>query len=126
MQEEYIMKIKLIRKAGQNGTKKLVSKYGNRLVCIRYRYDEIRKKKYKTIELIIEENDWEPNKKLKRDELVCVQVDLNERELRKRVKKAGGKWNHESKLWEIYNENVVQLGIEDRIRPMSTSCNKNL
>ena len=126
MQEKTIMKTKLIRKAGQNGTKKLVSKYGNRLVCIRYRYDEIRKKKYKTIELIIEENDWEPRNKLKRDELVCVHVDLNERELRKRIIDAGGKLNHESKLWEIYYENVLQLGIEDRIRPMPTSCNKNL
>ena len=126
MQEEYIMKIKLIRKAGQNGTKKLVSKYGNRLVCIRYRYDEIRKKKYKTIELIIEENDWEPNNKLKKDEVMFVQVDLNERELQKRVKKAGGKWNQESMLWEISYERVLQLGIEDRIRPTFTNCNKNL
>lgn len=45
---------------GQNGTKKLVEKYGSRLVCVRFRYDEQRQRRYKTIELIVEDAPWVP------------------------------------------------------------------
>ena len=30
------------------------------LVCVRYRYDEQARKRFKTVELIVEEVDWEP------------------------------------------------------------------
>lgn len=29
-------------KPGQNGTKRLVERFGDALVCVRYRYDEVR------------------------------------------------------------------------------------
>jgi hypothetical protein len=45
---------------GQNGTKKLVKQYGEKLVCVRYRYDAARKKRYKTVELIVDEAPWNP------------------------------------------------------------------
>jgi len=32
--------VRLILRPGQNGTKKLLEKYGDRLVSVRYRYDE--------------------------------------------------------------------------------------
>ncbi len=62
------MRIGLNRKPGQSGTKKLLARYGNRLICVRYRYDEERKKRYKTVELIIEEVDWEASARV----LGCV------------------------------------------------------
>ena len=34
------MEARLKLKPGQNGTKRLVEKYGDALVCVRYRYDE--------------------------------------------------------------------------------------
>ena len=40
-------------KPGQRGTKKLAAQYGDRLVCVRYRYDEKLKKRFKTVELIL-------------------------------------------------------------------------
>ena len=57
------MKTRLNLKSGQKGTKKLVNIYGDSLICVRYRYDEKRKKHLKTAELIIEESDWEPEEK---------------------------------------------------------------
>ena len=36
------MRTRLILKPGQRGTKKLGAKYGDRLLCVRYRYDEKR------------------------------------------------------------------------------------
>jgi hypothetical protein len=40
-------------KPGKKGMKQLLAQYGDRLVCVRYRYDTQRKKWCKTVELII-------------------------------------------------------------------------
>lgn len=55
------MEIKATPHPGQNGTKELQAKYGDQLVCVRYRYDKIKKKRFKTIELIIDEKEWIPS-----------------------------------------------------------------
>ena len=52
------MEIRTVRKPGERGTQRLVAEYGERLVCVRYRYDLARNKRYKTIELIVAEDDW--------------------------------------------------------------------
>jgi hypothetical protein len=41
---------------GQKGAKKILERYGERLVCVRYRYDERRRKRFTTIEIIVEES----------------------------------------------------------------------
>ncbi len=46
-------------KLGQKGTKRLLAEYGDRLICVRYRYDAQRKKRFKTVELLVAERDWE-------------------------------------------------------------------
>jgi hypothetical protein len=51
------MKTRLTLPPGANGTKKLVERYGSRLVCVRYRCDEVRGVRIKTVELI-EEVPW--------------------------------------------------------------------
>jgi hypothetical protein len=45
------MRIFLHLKPGQKGTRQLLSQYGDRLVCVRYRYDAQQKKRFKTVEL---------------------------------------------------------------------------
>ena len=54
------MRTLLYLKPGQKGTKQLLAQYGDRLVCVRYRYDAQRKKWFKTMELIVAEREWEP------------------------------------------------------------------
>ena len=46
--------IKTLR-PGDSGTKKLTEHYGDRLVCVRYRKDGKRQRRYTTIELIVDE-----------------------------------------------------------------------
>ena len=55
-----MMRTRLHLKPGQKGTKQLLAQYGDRLVCVRYRYHTQRKKRCKTVELIVAERDWEP------------------------------------------------------------------
>ncbi len=46
------MTARLKLKPGQNGMKKLLDKYGEALVCVRYRYDEASGTRVKTVELV--------------------------------------------------------------------------
>ena len=48
--------------AGAEGTKQLLAQYGDRLICVRYRYDARRKKRLKTVEFVVAERDCEPRR----------------------------------------------------------------
>jgi hypothetical protein len=49
------MRARSTLRPGQPGTKALVKQHGDRLLCVRYRYDRIRRKRYKTAEIIVDE-----------------------------------------------------------------------
>ena len=111
------MDIRRNLKPGQKGTKKLVDIYGDSLVCVRYRYDEKRKKRLKTVELVIDESDWKPQEKksVTNNRIVGIRVELGETGLQSKVRNAGGKWDRNRKLWTIPYRKVEELGLEDRI-----------
>lgn len=54
------MRVRLVRRPGQPGTREQVQTYGDRLICVRYRYDTATQKRYKTVEIIVEEAPWHP------------------------------------------------------------------
>lgn len=54
------MRVRLVRRPGQPGTKDLQKQYGERLICVRYRYDAALGRRYKTAEIIVEEAQWTP------------------------------------------------------------------
>jgi hypothetical protein len=66
------MQIRSTVHPGQRGAKKLLTQYGERLVCVRYRYDEQRQKRLKTVELIIAEEAWAPLQVPQADALVPI------------------------------------------------------
>ena len=83
------MRTRLKLNPGQRGTKKLLTQYGDWPVRVRYRYDAKQKKRFKTVELIIEEIVWEPKtRRMAGDPLVRIQVALPEVEVRRQVKHA--------------------------------------
>ena len=111
-----MMRTRLHLKPGQKGTKQLLAQYGDRLVCVRYRYDAQRKKRFKTVERIIAERDWEPPaSRFTADTMVGVRIGFAEVDMRERVKQAGGKWNRSHKVWELRYDQVVALKLEARI-----------
>jgi hypothetical protein len=102
--------------AGQPGTKRMVEKYGEKLLYIRYKYDSEKRVKYKTVELIEESGIYEGKlSRKKAEQIVEIKVEYEEEELRTQVKAAGGKWNPEKKVWEIKYKEVKKLGLEERI-----------
>src|SRR5688572_19026066 len=106
------MRVRLKLKPGQKGTKKLVAEYGTQLFCVRYRYDAVKKKRFKTVELIVEEVSWQPKQKvIKEDKVIEVKVSWGDLELYRKVKDAGGKWNREKRVWELKYEQALKFGV---------------
>jgi hypothetical protein len=110
------MRTRLTLRPHQRGAQQLLAQYGNRLVCVRYRYDEQQKKRFKTVELIVEEREWEPcSPQRAAESLVRIRVAWPEVEVRQQVKRAGGKWHPQPGVWELRYDRVIALGLEERI-----------
>jgi len=113
-------------KPGQDGTKGLLDQYGEKLVCVRYRYDEGLHVRHKTIELIVETVPWTPHSEpIRSDFIVGVKVELQEVNLQKQIRQAGGKWNRQLRLWEIRYDQAVALSLQARIVPSTLPNNRN-
>ena len=122
--ESSTARVRLHLKPGQKGTKQLLAQYGDRLICVRYRYDAQRKKRFKTVELLVAERDWEPPRpRFAHDQIVGLRVAFADVAVRERVKQAGGTWNPERRVWLLRYDRVVALGLNSRIvdEPASNS-----
>ena len=87
---------------GQKGTKNLLAKYGDALLCVRYRYDVQNRTRSKTVELIIEQNPWTPPAhRIKDDTHVPVRIGYGDKALREMAKAAQGKWDPKTRAWHI-------------------------
>lgn len=96
------MKTRARLKPGQNGTKKFVEQYGDALVCVRYRYDAVTRKQFKTIEIIVSESDWTPPPaKYPDSALVPLKIGIKETAAQQQVRAVGGRWDQGKKLWFV-------------------------
>src|SRR5436190_16566822 len=114
-------RVRLHLKPGQKGTKQLLAQYGDRLICVRYRYDVQRKKRLKTVELLVAERDWQPRRRFADDQIVGLRVDFADVAVRAQVKQAGGRWNPQRRIWQLRYDRVVALGLTGRIADESAS-----
>ena len=109
-----ITRLKLL--PGQKGTKALVEKYGDSLVCVRYRYDKAANTRIKTVELIVEKKVLKSRQQRFTDEAqVPVHIDYDELELRRMARSAGGIWDADVKLWYIPYGNIKGTELEKHI-----------
>jgi hypothetical protein len=122
------MQIRLTLAPGKRGTQKYVAEYGERLVCVRYRYDAGQGKRYKTVELIVDEVDWQPAEAQNEpnvETVVQIHVRLDEEELRGQVKRAGARWNRKQRVWEMAYGQVKALGLRARmVTDDGAGCNE--
>ena len=102
--------------AGQPATKKWIKKYGEKLGCVRYKYDDQNKKRITTIELIADEQNWQLNPTfIPKNKIVQLRINYGEVELARKVKSMGGRWNKAKKVWELAYGYVQALGLAKRI-----------
>jgi hypothetical protein len=110
------MEARVTLRPGQRGTKKLLERFGDRLICVRYRYDPVKRRRVTTVELVVEEAPWEPRTgALESRPRVEVRIGYQEHDLRRRIKEAGGRWNPETRLWILPGAQVKALGLERRV-----------
>jgi hypothetical protein len=102
---------------GAKGTRRLVREYGYKLVCVRYRYDEARRKRIKTAEIVVEEASWTPPQR----HLVLVAVKAWETALHARLRKAGARWTGKGPFWRVRYDRAVKLGLATRISGTSAA-----
>jgi hypothetical protein len=119
------MHVLTVRKPGERGTQKLAARFGERLVCVRYRYDAAKGKRYKAVELIVAEEDWTPpatepapvapKSETKYIPRVGLRIRFDEADLRRQVKAIGGTWDPAKRLWFAPEEYVQRIGLAHRI-----------
>lgn len=89
------------------GAKKLAARYGDALVCVRYREDPAGKRRLTTIELIVEQRPIPAPQ--------SVRIGVDEVELRRQVKAEGGTWDWEHKVWRLKKSAVRKLKLAHRV-----------
>ena len=104
------------RKPGQSGTRKFLAQYGDKLVCVCYRYDAQAGKCVKTIELIVAESDWlSPAQRFSDEEVVWLRTGFVDRWLELQIREAGGKWDSRRCIWNIRYDAAVALGLSAHV-----------
>lgn len=95
----------------QKGALRLAERFGDRLVCVRYRTDPESGRRFTTAEIVIEERG--PIAPAPRHSL--VRVGWKETELRRAIKELGGVWLQDKKLWQVPRDAVELLRIRNRV-----------
>jgi len=93
---------------GASGTRRLAERFGESLVCVRYRENAAQGLRYTTVEIIVDQRHFNAPEDL-------VRVAYAETELRSKVKDAGGCWDSKLKLWRLPRSAVRTLGLADRV-----------
>ena len=110
------MKTRLILKPGQRGTKSLAKKYGEALLCVRFRYDAKLQQRLKTIELVVERTGWTPPPlRYTASALVPLRIEAVDMPMRLQAKAAGGRWNPEKQLWFVKYGKIAGTPLEKHI-----------
>ena len=115
------MEARVTLRPGKRGTIKWLNQYGERLVCVRYRYDPDGRRRLTTVELIVDESPWDGRPKVNDNRLVGIKVRYDETGLRHQVKQAGGIWRPDRRVWALPLKRVRALGLEARIAASATS-----
>ncbi|MBI5898499.1 MAG: hypothetical protein HZB40_04680 [Rhodocyclales bacterium] len=90
------------------GARRLAARFGDALVCVRYREDADGGRRLTTVELVVDTRPLPPGELL-------VHVAFEEAELRTKVKEAGGTWDAKHRLWRLPRATVRKLKLTGRV-----------
>lgn len=107
--------VRLHLKPGQKGTKRLLEQYGDRLICVRDRHDAQQRRRFKTVELVVDEREWVPRPRVTGHTIVELRIPFADTRARTLVKQAGGRWNPDRKTWHLRYDQPLANGLSDRI-----------
>jgi hypothetical protein len=93
------------------GAIKLTRKYGDALVCVRYRISPDGSERTTTIELVLERTAV----RQKANPLVAVKIYPSETKLAAKAKAKGAWFNARTRLWKMRRNDAHSLGLANRI-----------
>ena len=109
-------------KPGQPGTKQLSEQYGAQLVCVRYRYDALTRKRIKTVEIVVAESEWlPPEERFSQEEIVWVRIGFVDYTTEEHLLAAGGQWDGTRCVWNIRYDAAVKLGFAAQVERREVS-----
>ena len=114
-------------KPGQKGTKDLLARYGASLLWVRYRYDDDTRERLKTVELVVGRRS--PKREAKcpgsrkvdghaggaARRRVALSIGWRERDLQRRVKSAGGRWDPVRRVRMLRRDVAERLELLHRV-----------
>jgi hypothetical protein len=96
----------------QPGAIKLARRFGDALLCVRYRRSANGSHRYTTVELIVE---CVPVNKPGADGIVGVRIGYEESQLRALAREHGATWDRAARLWRMPLRAAKRLGWTDRV-----------
>jgi hypothetical protein len=93
------------------GAVKLTRKYGDALVCVRYRVSPDGSERITTIELEVERVPVQR----KANPVVAVKIYASETRLTSMAKAKGARFNGKTRLWRMHQNDALALGLGKRI-----------
>lgn len=86
-------------------------RYGDALVCVRYRTSGTGDERLTTIELVVERTVI----RKRHNDIVAFKIKDNEAELRREAKRLGASFDPKTRLWRLARHEVIGLGLLHRI-----------
>jgi hypothetical protein len=101
----------------QPGALKLAARFGERLVCVRYRHDLTAGQRYTTVELVVEQAPIKPRaeRRIPQSRLVALRIDVHDRDLRQSLQANGAVWDAQSRVWYVQKTTAKALGLLEKI-----------
>ena len=94
-----MLRTRLTLKPGRPGTHDLLAEYGDRLLCVRYRYDAEQQLRYKTAEVIVDEAPWTPAHPFAPTDIIELNIRPKERTLRHAARLLGARRTPTTQTW---------------------------
>lgn len=88
--------------------------------CGAYRYDETKRRRYTTVEVIVEERPWVPERHCSDpDRMVGLRIGWEEKVHQGSLRAVHAKWDPATRLWWLPLHLATQLALEERIAEWS-------
>lgn len=95
--------------ATQAGALKLARRFGDALVCVRYRHNPEGSYRYTTVELVVDEAPVA--RRADPDATVMVHVAFGDTKLQKLARTHGARWDDRKRLWAMPRRAAKKLGL---------------
>lgn len=97
----------------QPGAKKLAQRFGEQLLCVRYRQDAEAGRRYTTVELVVDEGPMPIDKR--KSAFVYLRIAFDDLVLRQAIRQQGGTWDKRRRLWRMHQDAVHALQLQNQV-----------